>query len=150
MPTHYQGSPQARLALDTFIKFTRAANAFENRLFQHDVIDGLTPSQFGVMETLYHLGPLCQGEVSNKLLKSSGNITLVLDNLEKCGYVRRERDTTDRRMVILHLTPEGTTVIERIFPQMLTAIQAELDVLTPEEQAELGRLCRILGKKTRE
>lgn len=150
MPTHYQGSPQARLALDTFIKLTRAVNSLENRLYAHNVIEGLTPSQFGVLEALYHLGPMCPGEVGSKLLKSGGNITLVVDNLEKMGLVRRERDTTDRRMIILHLTPEGTAVIERTFPQMLAAIQAELDVLTLEEQAELGRLCRILGRNTRE
>ena len=105
MPTHYQGSPQAVQALDTFIKFTRAANAFEARLFAHQEIEDLTPSQFGILETLLHLGPLCQGEVSAKLLKSTGNVTLVLDNLEKRGLVRRVRETEDRRMVKIYLTP---------------------------------------------
>ena len=99
MPTHYRGDPRTVLALDTFIKFTRAANALENRLAHHAQLNDLTMSQFGVLETLYHLGPLCQGEISTKLLRSSGNITLVLDNLEKHGLVERKRETTDRRSV---------------------------------------------------
>ena len=147
MPTHYKGDPKAVLALDTYIKFTRAANAFESRLFQTGILEDLTPSQFGVLETLYHLGPLCQGEVSAKLLKSTGNITLVLDNLEKRGLVRRVREIEDRRMVKIFLTPEGEVLIRRVFPLMVEAITQEFGMLTAEEQAQLGILCRKLGKK---
>ena len=150
MPTHYQGDPKEVLALNTFIKFTRAANAFGARLYQDKTIEDLTASQFGILETLFHLGPLSQGEVSNKLLKSTGNVTLVLDNLEKRGLVRRVRDTEDRRMVKVVLTPEGEVIIKRIFPCMLEAITNELSVLTAEEQTELGRLCRMLGKNSRQ
>lgn len=147
MPTHYRGNPKSVLALDTFIKFTRAANAFESRLFQNTTLEDLSPSQFGVLETLYHLGPLCQGELSGKLLKSTGNITLVLDNLEKRGLVRRVRETQDRRMVKIFLTSDGEVLIQRVFPQMVEAITNDLDVLTAEEQDQLGALCRKLGKK---
>ena len=147
MPTHYQGDPKSVLALDTFIKFNRAANAFESRLFQDAVIEDLSPSQFGVLETLYHLGPLCQGELSGKQLKSTGNMTLVLDNLEKRGLVRRVRETKDRRMVKIFLTHDGEVKIQRVFPQMVEAITREFRVLTAEEQTQLGVLCRKLGKK---
>jgi MarR family 2-MHQ and catechol resistance regulon transcriptional repressor len=150
MPTHYQGNPKEVQALDTFIKFNRAANAFEARLYQRGAIEDLTPSQFGILETLYHLGPLCQGQVSSKLLKSTGNVTLVLDNLEKRGLVRRVRDTEDRRMVKIYLTPAGEDQIRRIFPKMVATIVSELSILTAEEQAELGNLCRILGKNSRQ
>jgi MarR family transcriptional regulator, 2-MHQ and catechol-resistance regulon repressor len=150
MPTHYEGDPKAVLALDTFIKFTRAANAFEARLFQSATIGDLTPSQFGVLETLYHLGPLCQGELSTKLLSSTGNMTLILDNLEKRSLVKRTRDSQDRRQVTIHLTPEGTEVIARVFPCVVERIVAEFSVLTSDEQKALGDLCRILGKKERQ
>jgi MarR family transcriptional regulator, 2-MHQ and catechol-resistance regulon repressor len=147
MPTHYKGDPKSVLALDTFIKFTRAANAFESRLYQSTILEDLSPSQFGVLETLFHLGPLCQGELSAKLLKSTGNITLVVDNLEKRGLVKRVRQTEDRRMVKIILTPEGEVLIQRVFPQMVEAITCDIAVLTAEEQAQLGNLCRKLGKK---
>lgn len=60
MPTHYQGDPKAVQTLDTFVKLTHAANSIEARIFQQDTIERLTPSQFGVLETLFHLGPLRQ------------------------------------------------------------------------------------------
>jgi MarR family 2-MHQ and catechol resistance regulon transcriptional repressor len=145
MPTHYNGDPKIKLALDTFSKFNRASGALENRLLRHAVIGELTLSQFGVLETLYHLGPLCQGEISNKLLKSSGNITLVLDNLEKRGLVQRTRGQQDRRMVSISLTPAGEELIAHLFPKQAAAITAEMSALTEEEQIIFGQLCRKLG-----
>jgi MarR family transcriptional regulator, 2-MHQ and catechol-resistance regulon repressor len=145
MPTHYRGDPRTVLALDTFIKFTRAANALETRLVRRGNMQDLTISQFGVLETLHHLGPLCQGTISAKLLRSTGNITLVLDNLEKRGLVERKRETSDRRQVTISLTPSGEALIKAIFPRQAAAIAYEFDALSPEEQAEFGRLCKKLG-----
>ena len=146
MPTHFQGDPRTILALDTIIKFTRASSALEHRLLSHNALGDLTLSQFGVLETLHHLGPLCQGEISAKLLKSTGNVTLVLDNLEKAGLIARTRDTQDRRKVFLSLTPQGEALITRIFPLQAEVIAQELSVLEPEEQRQLGQLCKKLGK----
>src|SRR5574341_2113627 len=104
MPTHYSGTPEETRALDTFIKLTRSVESLSARLGQHGSQGDLTPSQFGVLETLLHLGPLCQSEIGSKLLKSSGNITLVIDNLEKRGLVRRIRRQDDRRFIPVSLT----------------------------------------------
>ncbi len=147
MPTHYQGTDQEVLALDTLIKLSRASNSLLARLSQRGILANLTLSQFGVLECLYHLGPMCPGEISAKLLKSAGNITLIIDNLEKRGLVQRERDTEDRRMVIVSLTPAGRELISKIFPAHVAAVVEELSYLTPEEQKLLGGLCRRLGKQ---
>lgn len=149
MPTHYAGTTEEVLALNTFIKLTRAVQSLEARLSQGGTTEHLTQTQFGVLETLYHLGPLCQGEISSKLLKSGGNITLVVDNLEKQGLVQRERDQHDRRTVTVSLTPAGRELISRAFPQHLAAIVKEMSILTAEEQETLGDLCRKLGKQQR-
>ncbi len=150
MPTHYQGTPEEILALNAFIKLTRAADSLEARLAQRGTLRDLTPSQFGVLESLYHLGSMCQGEVSAKILRSTGNMTLVLDNLEKRGLVRRERDADDRRRIHIMLTEAGREIISRILPRQIAAIVDEMSVLTPEEQATLGCLCRKLGKQGKE
>jgi MarR family 2-MHQ and catechol resistance regulon transcriptional repressor len=147
MPTHYKGSAEEVRALDAFIKLTRAAESVGARLFRAGTTGDLTVSQFGVLESLYHLGSMCQRDISAKLLKSGGNITLVIDNLEKRGLVQRDRDPEDRRMVIVSLTPQGRELIQGIFPRHVTAIVEEMSVLTIEEQATLGRLCRKLGKQ---
>ncbi len=146
MPTHYQGTPQETLALNTFIRLSRAAESVNARLQQNGALDGLTTSQFGVLETLFHLGPMCQSQIGEKLLRSGGNITLVIDNLQKLGLVTRRREPQDRRKVTVSLTQAGEELIRRVFPVHLAAIVAEMGHLTPAEQEQLGKLCKKLGK----
>lgn len=146
MPTHFSGSPRIGQALDAFIKLTRAAASIESLAFSPENLGGLTPSQFCVLEALYHLGALSQGELSKKVSRSTGNMTLVLDNLEKHGLARRQRESEDRRRVTIHLTPQGELLIRRIFPQVAAAIADQMSALDPEQQEQLGNLCRMLGK----
>lgn len=148
MPTHYTGTPEETLALNTFIKLTRATESLLSRLNQRGTYGDLTPTQFGVLETLHHLGSLPPCELSTKLLTSSGNLTFVLDNLEKRGLVRRERNPEDRRSITIHLTAKGEEHIASLFPTHAQAIAEELRVLTPEEQQTLGDLCRTVGRGT--
>ena len=149
MPTHYKGTPEEVQALDTYIKLNRATSSFEDRVLSHCTLGKLTVSQFGVLEALHHLGPMCQGQLSHKLLKSTGNITMVVDNLEKSGLVRRVRSLEDRRMILIELTPAGAELITRIFPLHAAAIIAEMSVLTPAEQSALSELLRKLGRGIR-
>jgi MarR family transcriptional regulator, 2-MHQ and catechol-resistance regulon repressor len=145
MGTRYKGTPTEVRALDAYIKLMRAANSVNARLERRLLGLGLTENQFGVLETLFHLGPLHQRELGQKLFTTGGNITMVIDNLEKRGLARRERGTADRRYVTVHLTDAGRDLIARIFPGHVAAIVAELAILSPAEQDELGRLCRKLG-----
>ena len=147
MPTHYSGTPKEVLVLDTFIKLTRATNSLMSRLAGYDTLENLTISQFGVLEVLLHLGPLSQSDIGAKMLKSGGNITLVIDNLEKQNLVQRTVDPTDRRITIVRLTEQGESLIKKIFPRQLQAIVSELSALDAQEQAVLGRLCKKLGRR---
>lgn len=133
------------LALDAFVKLQRAAESVVERTARGYTAMGLTTSQFGVLEALLHLGPLTQTGLARKILKTSGNMTMVVDNLERRGLVRRERSTTDRRVVTVSLTEEGRALITQLFPSHAHAINQEMGALTPGEQAELARLCKKLG-----
>ncbi len=146
MSTHYKGTEEEIRALDVFIKLNRACDSLGVRLAASATLEDLTVSQFGVLEALYHLGPLCPGELGQKLLKTSGNMTLVVDNLEKRGLIERIRSAKDRRQIKIHLTETGAEMIGRIFPTHLRAIVEEMSVLTAEEQQDLSRLCKKLGK----
>ncbi len=145
MGTHYQGTPDEIRALDVYIKLARAADAVTQRINRHLKEDGLTVSQFGVLEALYHLGPMCQTEVAAKILKSTGNLTLVIDNLERDGLVERQRGTVDRRFVTVRLTPAGHDLITAIFPGHVAGVAETMTILTAEEQEQLASLCRKLG-----
>jgi MarR family 2-MHQ and catechol resistance regulon transcriptional repressor len=141
------GTRKETRALNAFIKLVRAAEsvAFRTR----GVISGakLTESQFGVLEVLLHLGPMCQVDLGKKILKSGGNITMVVDNLEKRDLVERRRDEKDRRYITVYLTEEGKRLIESIFPSHVEGIHREMNILSAGEQEELGRLCRKLGTR---
>jgi MarR family 2-MHQ and catechol resistance regulon transcriptional repressor len=72
---------------------------------------------------------------------------MVIDNLEKNGLVRRERNEADRRFFIVHLTNKGDSLINKIFPPHAAVIAKDLGVLTAAEQDALGSLCKKLGLK---
>src|SRR5581483_6246823 len=104
-----------------YIKLMRAAESVSVRI--HTALpESLTLTQFAVLEALYHLGPLCQGQIASKIFKSTGNLTLVVDNLEKSRLVRRERAEHDKRFVTVHLTAKGRAVIADTFPKVSARI----------------------------
>ena len=145
MGTHYRGRPAEVRALDAYIKLTRATSSVASRLAPGLARAGLTPTQLGVLEALLHLGPLGQRTLGAKLLMSGGNITAVVDNLERRGLVRRERRGDDRRNVTVHLTPQGRRLIESAFPAHVREIVEAFSALTAAEQDALGRLTKKLG-----
>ncbi len=145
MPTHYEGSKEERTALDSFIKFMRAAESVTSQL-SHGLADyNLTMSQFGTLEVLYHLGPMCQKTIGAKLLKSGGNITMVVNNLEERGLVSRKRLESDRRFVSVELTDKGTELIEEVLPVHVELIVEMFGVLSGDEQRLLGEMCKQMG-----
>jgi MarR family 2-MHQ and catechol resistance regulon transcriptional repressor len=146
MPTRYLGSRAEMRTLNTFIKLTRCTNSLFARIAERNTLGDITPSQFAVLEALYHLGHLTQGEISAKVLKSGSNMTTVIDNLERDGYVRRERDEKDRRVIHVHLTEAGREKLEAILPGHIAALVDEFKVLSASEQETLGELCKKLGK----
>ncbi len=149
MPSHYQGTESELRALNAYINLTRAVNTLDSALANELQAQGLTVSQFGTLEALYHLGPLCQHEIGDKLLKSGGNITMVIDNLEKRGWVKRRRVANDRRMLRIELTPAGRRRIAQVLPPHVAAITIAMSALSGSEQEELRALCRKLGRGAR-
>ena len=135
----------SKLALNTYTKLMRGTESVTARVGRKMSDAGLTISQFGVLEALLHKGPMCQRDVAIKILKSTGNITLVIDNLEKQGLVKRERISDDRRFLTVRLTGEGEKRISTAFVNVEAAIVAEMSALTGDEQETLGRLCKKLG-----
>lgn len=150
MGTAYDGSEEEKLALDTFIKLMRAAHWSAVMPAETRERVGLTRGQFGVLEALHHLGPMMQSTLADKLLSSSSNISVVIDNLEKRELVERRPSPEDRRRRVAHLTEKGEELIQEIFPKHVERIARVMEGLTEEEQRQLGRLCRKLGRHAEE
>jgi MarR family transcriptional regulator, 2-MHQ and catechol-resistance regulon repressor len=145
MPTRYAGDAQETRALNALIVLMRASDAFLMALQRDVAARRLTLSQFGVLEALLHVGPLCQGELAVKLLRSGASVTAVVDGLEKRSLVARQRSEPDRRFVRVALTAKGRRLIEATFPGHARTVARLFRVLTDGEQDELRRLCRKLG-----
>ncbi len=145
MGTRYQGTAAERRALDAYIKLRRAVNSIARREAEVMRQARLTESQFGALEALLHLGPLCQHELAGKILKSAGNLTTVIDNLERRGFVERHRDSSDRRLVTVHLTESGERMIRDVLPRNVEVLKTAFAVLGAREQEQLAELCRKLG-----
>ncbi|MGH7676720.1 MAG: MarR family winged helix-turn-helix transcriptional regulator [Gemmatimonadales bacterium] len=149
MGTRHTGKAAETRALATFVKLMRATNTVRHRLERQLAAHGLTPTQFGILEALLHVGPLNQRNLGRKLLLSKGNITIVVNHLERRGLVRRVAHSADRRQSVVHLTRPGRSFIRTFFPSHAAAIAHELAVLTAAEQEQLGQLCRKLGLGSR-
>lgn len=145
MGTKYKGKKEEVMALDGYIKLSRAAESVSKQINAHLSDHDLTISQFGALEALYHLGPLPSGELGEKILKSSGNMTFVVDNLVKRGLVFRQRREEDRRCVDIHLTEDGRALIQKIWPAHLAGVVSTMNALSQAEQSQLAALCRKLG-----
>lgn len=131
-----------RNALNLFVKLMRATNTSSSRVHEHLKDDNLTVSQFGVLEAVYHLGPLSQSELGNKILKSNANLTTVVDSLEKKMLVERERASDDRRRVTVKLTESGKELISRVFPRHALVVTNELAFLSDQDRDILEKLLR--------
>ena len=145
MPTHYNGTAREKRALNAWIKFKRAGITLGSRIGDSLRAFNLTESQFAVVELLYHLGPRNLSEISEKLLCTGGNLTTVVDNLEKQKLAKRIPSKTDRRQYEIHITQKGKKQIEKLFPVHLRRIVDEFSVLSASEQEEFSRLCKKLG-----
>lgn len=140
---HY--GPKIDAALSLWVKLVRAHDTLAHLTAANIRSFNLTPAQFGAIECLGHLGSMLIGDLTKKHLVSGGNMTVVVDNLEKEGLVKRKVSEKDRRAFLVSLTPKGKRVFDKIFIQHAEYLAQLVTVLSEEEQLELSRLLKKLG-----
>lgn len=145
-PSNRTWSDDEERALRLWIALARAYSTFSREVAARVAEYGLTTPQFGVLEALHHLGPLSLGELADKLLVTGGNVTYVMDRLEDQGLVVRERSDDDRRVVKAKLTAEGRGLISEVFPGHAAFVRDAVSHLSAEEQDDLRKLLKRLGK----
>ncbi|WP_195940077.1 MarR family winged helix-turn-helix transcriptional regulator [Romboutsia sp. 1001713B170131_170501_G6] len=133
---------ESKLNLSTLIAFTRAEHKIHSLEYKTIKESGLTISQFGVLEALYNKGDLRIGEIMEKILTTSGNITVVIKNLEKDGFIKKIPDPSDRRSTIISITDKGVKVIEEILPEHIENINDIFSILTDEEKVLLKNILK--------
>lgn len=137
--------PSVRARVRAYVKLMRASRCVTARIEGAMSRRGLTLTQLGVLEALLHKGPLTHRELSRKVLTSAGNMSDVIDKLERRQLVARTPCPTDRRQVVIVLTEAGRQLIEAVFPPHATDIAEAMSALTLDETAVLDGLLRKLG-----
>lgn len=137
-------------ALKLWVVLSRAHAAVARQAEADIARSGLTVGEFGILEALYHRGPLLLGELQRKILVTSGGITYLVDRLEQRGLVERQDCPDDRRARYAALTRSGEKLIEQIFPDHARCIARAMSGLTPAERAQATALLRVLGTRAAE
>lgn len=132
-------------ALKLFVVLERAASSVNRRLQRSVPMEGLTVTEFEILEALFHKGSLLLGDVQRKILLSSGGVTYTVDRLVEKGLVERRECPTDRRARYAALTAKGEALIGRIFPSHAALIEETMSVLTAREQDDAIDALRTLG-----
>jgi len=144
-PASRTWNPEQERALRLWIALARCYSTFSRAIASKVHEYGLTPPQFGILEALYHLGPLSLGDLANKLLVTGGNVTYVMDRLEEQGLVYRERSPEDRRIIQAKLTGKGHALMADVFPGHVAYVEELCGTLDPGEQESLRALLKKLG-----
>ncbi len=137
--------PAVEEAVRAFVKLMRASRSVAARIEPALAARGLTPTQLGVLEALLHKGAMTHRELGRKVLTSAGNMSDVVDKLQRRDLVARLPDPADRRAVRVELTAQGRALIEGLFPQHAADIARAMAGLSREELRALGELLRKLG-----
>ena len=131
--------------IHTWLVLWKAARAVEARAHHSIEGTGLCASDFAILETLLHKGPLPVNVIGRKVLLTTGSITTAVDRLAERGLVARKEDPEDRRVRRVVLTPKGRKLIEPAFAAHSEDLDAVVSVLTRQERATLVTLLRKLG-----
>lgn len=137
-------------ALKLWIVLSRASAAVARHAEADVARHGLTLAEFGMLEALFHRGPMLLGEVQRRILVSSGGVTYLTDRLEARGLVERRECPEDRRARYAALTPAGEALVRRIFPEHAACVADAVAGLHAAEQEEAIRLLRSLGRSAAE
>jgi MarR family transcriptional regulator, 2-MHQ and catechol-resistance regulon repressor len=135
----------SKMSLKLFIVLSRAYKVVNEQVNGFIQTSGLNPTEFAVLELLYHKGPQPLQQIGGKILLASGSITYVVDKLEKKQLLKRVACPQDRRITYAAITEDGIELIERIFPEHEQNIHELLSVLSEEEMEQARAILKKLG-----
>ncbi|WP_129689332.1 MarR family winged helix-turn-helix transcriptional regulator [Gottfriedia acidiceleris] len=133
------------LSLKLFIVLSRAHRKINDSANKSIASFNLNPTEFAVLELLYHKGNQPLQHIGEKILIASGSITYVVDKLEKKGLVYRNPCSADRRVIYAEITDSGNKLMEEIFPVHEEFLHEQMSDLSNEEKNFLIHLLKKIG-----
>jgi MarR family 2-MHQ and catechol resistance regulon transcriptional repressor len=137
------GDPLAHRALESLL---RAEQQVRRRISADLQREGLSDTGFFVLVVLSSAG----GELELRALRrrlqtSKANATEVVDTLVTRGLATRRRLPSDRRAVLVRLTPLGAELVDRLFPEHTARVESAFAALDEDEKRSLAAICRKLA-----
>ena len=120
----------------------KAVKSINNKIGKDFREKGITVSQFSVLDVLYTKGEMRVCELIEKALSTSGNITVVIKNMEQKGWLYKKSCPTDKRAFLVGLTDEGKKLFETLLPEHRNEIKNTYSILSSEEKQELIKILR--------
>ena len=137
------GDPLAHRALQALL---RAEATVRRRVAAELNREGISPAGFSVLVVLTTAGGSAELKTLRRRLGwSKANATEVTATLQERGFVRRRRDPSDRRLVVVDLTYSGRELVERLFPEHSDRVTRAFGALDEGEKRSLAELCRKLA-----
>jgi MarR family 2-MHQ and catechol resistance regulon transcriptional repressor len=138
------------LSLKLFVVLSKAYNVVMARSVKQMKKQGLSESEFTVLELLYHKGKFPLHRIGERLLTTSGGITYTIDKLEGKGLLRRVACPADRRVTYAEITAEGAALMDDIFPAHAAFIEEMFRDVAPEEKTLAIELVKKIGKSAQQ
>ena len=132
--------------LKLFVVLNKCTLSLGKKSEKNIKITGLTVPQFSVLEMIYHKGDLKVGDIIEKSISSVGNISLIIDNLQKLEFVEKRKCKSDGRITYVSLTEKGRNLIASMWPGHKADLDNIMSVLNSEEKDTLITLLKKLGK----
>lgn len=141
---------EPELSLKLLIVLSRANRAVFDRVTEDMKSHGLNPTEFAVLELLYHKGDQPIQHIGKKVLLASGSITYVVDKLESKELLERKACPKDRRVTHAAITEKGKRLMADIFPKHEQAIEEIFKGLDRNEKQTMIELLKKLGLHAQE
>ncbi|WP_096201357.1 MarR family winged helix-turn-helix transcriptional regulator [Bacillus sp. FJAT-45350] len=138
------------LALKLFIVLSRSTRTVMDCVEDDIRSYGLNPTEFAVLELLYHKGDQPIQQIGKRVLLASGSITYVVDKLEKKQLLERKSCPKDRRVTYAAITEAGKKFMSEIFPDHEEAINNIFGSLDQDEKNTMITLLKKLGLNAKE
>ena len=133
---------EENLSLHAMIVLRKAIKTIDSHVMTDIREKGLTSAQFSVLEILYSKGRLKICQLIEKVLSSSGNMTVVIRNMEKKGWIEKKTDENDKRAFFIELTEKGKRIIEELLPRHIKSVERIFNILTEEDKRNLIEILR--------
>jgi DNA-binding MarR family transcriptional regulator len=142
-----QHTSECRDALSQLIHVTTLMSADMQRGLAER---GLTQARAHVLWVLGEAGRMTQRELAEELKVTPRNVTTLIDALETTGFVRRTAHPTDRRAVVIVLTPKGQKSVARLQSEMTEFAKLLFGTLAGSDLGTFQRILDDVGTKLTE